>query len=351
MQLSITPYMVFIPLIALLSSCGGSSGDTTTETNNTTDQQKAAQFIIGAKYDDTTTKTTRAETTFGQDADEDGGVWTAITPSNFKVAFKSATLTHKDGTTYALIPDSGTLTNSTVIDLSTDSYVINSSDIPNGEYESISAEIYYHQITMPMNIPVESQVIRVYLSDDDFSAEGNLGHHQGDITLIGADGIEKGWAIGDKPWIVSNVSNIRSETQNGAAGVDQETGHARGYYGDTDLWNNALIDNGFTYYDPNQGSEQDIYNIASPLNLTVTDDSQFEVTITFDLTNAWLFEDFDPTGTDGHGVFNPSTGGIQDTNNLNPNSTQLQDAAWYNDTAKNGAEWTPVFDMPTVTQK
>lgn len=354
MQGTFSTFVLIAMIASLLSACGGASttdstADSTTDTD--TSVQKSATITLSAKYDSTSTKSTRAETTLGQDADGDGGVWKAITPSNFKVAFKNITLNGKDGTTYSLIPDTGTLANSQVIDLSTDSHVINADEIPNGVYDSISAEIYYYQITMPINIPVASQVIRIYLSDDDFSQEGNLGHHQGDITLIGADGTEKGWARGGEAWLPSTVSTTRSAEHNGAGGSDTETGHARGFYGDTDLWNNAIIENGFTYFDPNQGSNQDIFKIASPVNLTVSDDSQFEINVAFDLTDAWKFEDFDQVNTDGYDVFNPGTGGINDTNNLNPNGTQLQDAAWHNSTTNNGAEWTPVFDMPTVTQK
>lgn len=351
MQSLFFKFLIMTLSTSLLSACGG--GDNTSSTSDPTDTtaQKSAQFTLSAKYDTTTTKSPRTETTIGQDADGDGGVWRAITPSNFKVAFKSITLNNKNGTHYSIIPDTGTLANSKVIDLSTDNHSINSDDIPNGDYESITAEIYYYQITMPINIPTASQVIRVYLSDDNFSQEGNLGHHQGDITLIGADGIEQGWANGGGAWTESNASTSRSADQNGAAGVDSETGHARGYYGDRDLWNNAIIQNGFTYFDPNQGSTQDIFKVVSPLTLTVSDESQFEITITFDLTNAWQFEDFDLINTAGYGVFNPATGGIDDTKNLNPDGTKLQDAAWYNTTIENGAEWTPVFDMPTVTQK
>lgn len=348
MQGSFPTIMIITLFISLLSACGGDSNSTE---NSSTPVQKSAQITLSAKYDTTTTKSTRAETTLGQDSDADGGVWRAITPSNFKVAFKSITLNNKNGTTYSLIPDSGTLANSQIVDLSTDSYVINSDDIPNGDYDSISAEIYYYEITMPINIPVQSQIIRVYLSDDDFTQEGNLGHHQGDITLIGADGIEKGWAKGGEAWLPSNASTSRSADHNGAAGVDSETGHARGFYGDSGLWDTALTENGFTYFDPNQGSEQDIFQIASPLNLTVSDESQFEINIAFDLTNAWRFEDFDLVDTAGYEVFNPATGGINDSNNLNPDGPTLQDAAWHNSSTNNGAEWTPVFDMPAVTQK
>lgn len=352
MQGSFTTILIITIFTTLLSACGGDSAATeNTDLNTTTTTQKSAQVTLSAKYDTTTTKSTRAETVLGQDNDEDGGIWRAITPKNFKVAFKNMTLNHQNGTTYSLIPDTGTLTNSKVIDLSTDSFIINSDDIPNGDYESISAEIYYYQITMLINIPNKNEIIRIYLSDDDFSQEGNLGHHQGDITLIGDDGIEKGWAKGGEAWLPSTASPNRSADHNGASGTDSETGHARGFYGDTNLWNQALIQNGFTSFDPNQGSNQDIFKITSPLNLTVTDESQFEIQVTFDLTNAWQFEDFDLEGTAGYKIFNPGTGGIDDTKNINPDNTQLQDAAWYNDTAKNGAEWTPVFNMPTVTQK
>lgn len=334
-----------LSFVFFLSACGGSS----TEPNDTP-ITKSTKVTMSANY--TTAQSTRSESIIGQDSDGDGGVWRAITPSNFKVAFKKLTLNNSNGTVVELIPDKSTLSNSTVIDLSSQVQTISSSDLPDGIYNGISAEIYYYQITMPINIPQAEQTIRVYLSDDDFSQEGSLGHHQGDITLTDASGIEKGWAKGGEPWILTNLNTTRTADNNGAGGQDAETSHYRGFYGDTSLWNNPLVINGVTIYNPVQGANQDILAITFPLSLTVSSTSNFEINIAFNIENTWLYEDFDASGTAGYAVFNPGAGGFTTTNTaLNPPSNLLQDASWHNDSTGVGAEWTPVFNVPIITIK
>lgn len=344
---------VFILLLSalLLSACGGSSDSSSdgSSANNDDKTVKSTRFVLEADYTSPWVKNFVKEAQVeGQDQDGDGGVWTEITPTNFKVAIKRVKLIQNDGTVLDLIPDAGTLANSQVYDLSTDSITVSADEIPNGTYQYIEFEIYYFQITMNMNIPAAEQTIRVYMSDDNFPAEGELGHHQGDITLINADvTTEAGWARGGEPWTVNHVDTTRTAAQNGAAGTDTETGHDRGFFGDSTFWNNGYSG----VFDPEQGANQDIFTVNSPIGLTVEDDTDITISLIFHLTDTWGFEDFDPEGTDGHGIFNPGAGGVTDANDLdgdNDIEDKLQDGSWYNDGTDASAEWAPIFRIPII---
>src|SRR3990167_8599725 len=128
----------------------------------------------------------------GLDCDGDGGVVAHITPSRYALAFKRATLVPADvggvdAESVDLIADTGTLALSEVVDFTEDDssesiISIDSADLPAGTYSGVEVELYYFQLTFPVS--GTEQNVRVYMSDDDFDAEGNLGHHQGDITFI-----------------------------------------------------------------------------------------------------------------------------------------------------------------------
>lgn len=232
-----------------------------------------------------------------QDCDGDGGIIRYITPSAYKVAFKRLAFENEDGDLVDVIADTGTLANSVVLDLTT-AITLTDLDLPVGEYPDYYAEIYYHELTMPLYDPANPATIRVYVSDDDFPAEGNLGHHQGDITLVGAAGNELGFVPAGELWQTGFLEAARG-TINGAGGTDPQTGHLRGLYGDPDLWNHP---------DAMQGPNQDILIIEGELDLeVVAGDDQTTVTFTFDVQDAWFFEDFD-----NDQWFNPCESGNQD---------------------------------------
>ena len=194
----------------------------------------------------------------GLDCDNDGGIIRYITPSSFKVAIKRLTFLKDDGDTVEIIPDTVTLADAKVYDLTSEVSLFQEY-IAAGNYPTFEAEFYYYEIQMEMNDPPLTQSIRVYLSDDDFPEEGNLGHHQGDITLIDADGIEIGWVQGCEPWEESGLQAYRGNIS-GAGETDPETGHLRGLYGNMELWNQQNF---------MQGSGQDIYVTKGVLGLTI----------------------------------------------------------------------------------
>jgi hypothetical protein len=153
--------------------------------------------------------------------------------------------------------------------------------------------MYYFQMTFP--VAGVTQNVRIYMSDDDFASEAadriGLGpHHQGDVTLIGDDGVEDGWV--DFTWLTANLAATRENTsdspQNGVAGMDSETSHWRGFFGNADLWNAAAL---------NQGADQDIYifglDFGTPLEIpdpaTITD--MTTITATFSVADTFYYED------------------------------------------------------------
>lgn len=244
------------------------------------------------------------------DCDNDGGIVRYITPSAYKIAFKRLAFENADGDLVDIIADTGTLANAEVLDLTTE-ITLPVQELPVGDYEDYYAEIYYHELTMPLYDPSNPQTIRVYVSDDDFPAEGNLGHHQGDITLLDNSGTEIGFVPAGDLWQVAFLVPGRGII-NGAGGTDPETGHLRGLYGNLDLWNNP---------DAMQGPGQDVFILEGELDLTL-EDAGVTVTFSFDVQDAWFFEDFD-----NDQWFNPCEAGNQDGC---------------------GGEWSPVFNDPDV---
>lgn len=247
-----------------------------------------------------------------QDCDGDGGIIRYITPSAYKVAFKRLAFENADGDLVDVIADTGTLAGAEVLDLTT-AITLPELNLPAGEYPDYYAEIYFHELTMPLYDPENPATIRVYVSDDDFPAEGSLGHHQGDITLVDAANNELGFVPPAELWQTDFLAAARG-TINGAGGADPETGHLRGLYGNTDLWDrpNAM-----------QGASQDIFILEGELNLILSADSgETTVAFTFSVQDAWFFEDFD-----NDQWFNPCENGTQDGC---------------------GGEWSPVLTAPDV---
>jgi len=246
----------------------------------------------------------------GLDCDGNGGVVRYITPTSFKVAIRSLVFIDTTGQALDVIADTNTLADSIVLDLS-QPVTLETPMFPPGAYPTYRVEIYYFELQMPLYDSNVLKTLRVYMSDDDFPTEGNLGHHQGDITLIGEDGTEQGFVDTGALWQTAFLKQTRS-TINGAGGVDTETGHLRGLYGDQTLWNES---------DQMQGGDQDVFQIVGPLNLVI-DGSRKTVTFSFDVKDTWFFEDFD-----NNQLFNPCENGTQDGC---------------------GGAWSPLFNDPEV---
>ncbi len=324
-------------LLLVLSFVGCNATTNTTSTATTglkltmaADFSKAAALVeslTAADCGGQTPPTTSDSPSFaaGVDCDADGGIVSFITPSKYSIAIKRASLVKSDGTLVDLISDTGTLVKSQVVDFtsaanSKDIITLSPSSLKAGSYSGIRAEIYYFQMTFPVAGVIRN--VRIYMSDDDFPAEGSLGHHQGDITLVNDSGTtELGW-VGPS-WSDAGLTTTRGAPQNGAGEKDTETGHDRGFFGDKTLWNAA---------DFTQGASQDIYKqtLGFPATLSIPDittiTSLTAVTMTFSVANSWYYEDFAPQGT---GFF-PGVGG---------------------EAAGVGAEWAPLVPVPGLSVK
>lgn len=323
--------LLFLAVILLFVACGSGSGGTgdtasTIPGSNITEGLNftaAANFSASAvaSVSKSALKTTTGvcadlpdltmdgpALTNGLDCDGDGGRAAHVTPSKYALAFKRVTLlAQSGGTNIDIIADTGTLARSDVVDFtdgdSTESVVtIDASDLSAGTYTGIEAEIYYFQLTF--SVAGVTRNVRIYMSDDDFSAEGSLGHHQGDVTLVNDDGTELGWV--DYTWALENLATSRSDNQTGAGGTDSETGHARGFFGNDEFWNAAPL---------RQGANQDIYietlTFDSPLVVpdpsTITDITT--ITATFSVADTFYYEDFPPYDSTDYPGFYPDTGG------------------------------------------
>ncbi|MBI1908641.1 MAG: hypothetical protein HYS22_00515 [Deltaproteobacteria bacterium] len=252
----------------------------------------------------------------GLDCDGDLGVVAHVTPTKYSLAFKKVVLkAQTGGTDINLIADTGTLAKSEVVEFtSTDSsksvITIAPGDLTAGTYTEIEAELYYFQMTFP--VAGVTQNVRIYMSDDDFAAEaadriGLGGHHQGDVTLVGDDGVEEGWI--DYTWTTANLMKTRPTVMGGAATSDPETTHDRGFFGDNSFWNTATLTQGanqdiyIATYDFDTGKELVIPDPTTITNLTT-------VTVTFSTADTFFYEDFAPFGSNASFPgFYPDTGG------------------------------------------
>lgn len=251
----------------------------------------------------------------GLDCDSDGGVLQYITPSKYKMAIKRLSLVAADGTKVDIVADTGTLANAQVADL-TSVFTFDPSSIAPANYPGYEAEIYYVELVMPLYDANSPQTIRIYLSDDDFPAEGNRGHHQGDVAVIDDQGQELGLFTPGLKWEAGSLQAASTNAQRPGS-TDSETGHQRGQFGDVNLWTEARFV---------QGPNQDIFILREGLGLTPTGTGN-TVTFSFNVKDCWMYEDFD-----NNLLFNPC-------DNPNPN---LADACHA------GAGWAPLFAKPEV---
>lgn len=324
--------------IALCAHCGSSSSTTPAPAaatgialNTAADFSASAAASISRGLTKTTTGACSDRSdlsmddpilTDGLDCDGDLGKVAHNTPTKYAIAFKRVSLINNDDPNVAnidLVADTGTLANSEVVNFTTDDtsesiITIEPGDLTAGTYTGIEAEMYYFQMTFP--VAGATQNVRIYMSDDDFTAEAanriGLGpHHQGDVTLIGDDGVEDGWV--DSTWLSENLSTTRenqSESpQNGVAGMDGETLHWRGFFGNADFWNATPLV---------QGANQDIYlftvDFGTPLEIpdpaTITDLTT--ITVTFSVADTFYYEDCPPYGAAADATypgFYPGDGG------------------------------------------
>lgn len=316
-------------LVAIHSCGGGGSSASSTGASQTAVTMKADFSVAGASLlkpfriaaphlttcPSGTSLMDGPEYVAGLDCDGDGGTTAFLTPLTFKVAVKRLSFIKSDGS-IDIVPDSGTLAQATVFDI-TSQVTISQLALTAGLYTGIEAELYYYEITMPLNSnPTLTQSIRVYLSDDDFPAEGSLGHHQGDITFIDQNGVELGWVGVGIPWTVASLQTTTALVTR-PGGTDPETGHQRGLFGNGDLWDQASFQ---------QGASRDVFTVSVSLGgIPLSADVIKNVSLTFNVKDSWFWEDFDADGN-----FNPCEGGAQDA-------------------CASNAEWAPIFNLPALT--
>ena len=212
------------------------------------------------------------------------------TPTAYKIAFKSIYLTDGTNKVYYINHshlsdvDSGSIlpfTSAAATAQITAPAGFALTSVPT----AVGWEIYYFELTLTLY--GQSQVIRIYMSDDDFTSEGAKGHHPGDITFIDATGTER-WAKGGFNWVsdLSSTTLSRGTFANGAGGIDAQTGHAHGMFGDSTFWNTqAKIKESATYdyyYD-------EISFGSTKASLATS------VGATFDISNTWFYDKYDDT--------------------------------------------------------
>lgn len=243
----------------------------------------------------------------GKDCDGDLGIVAHVTPSQYAIAFRRISFTPADETSEQIdfVADTGSLITSEVItftsgDTTETVETLGTDDLQAGTYSGVEAVLYYFQLTFPVSGTTRN--VRIYMSDDDFAAEGNLGHHQGDITFIDDEGNEEGWV--DSTW--TETTTTRGEEQNGAGEVDMETMHERGFFGNEDFWNAT---------DQVQGSGADNFLMSLEFDepLTIPDPSTLTdlttITATFSTADTFYYEDFAPQDTEAFPGFYPADGG------------------------------------------
>jgi len=322
---------ILLLMLSLVISCGGSSdsGDNGDD-DDTTETTSGLRLVTAGDFDSSASQASllfrAARVTTGQcldleapitqddpiledglDCDADGGLVAHVTPTQYFIAFKRVSLLGSDGNTsdIELVADTGTLANSEVVEFtendSSESLVtINPDDLAAGTYSGVEGELYYFELTFP--VAGSTRRVRIYMSDDDFPEEGNLGHHQGDITFIDENGDEEGWI--DSTWTATATE--RGEEQNGAGGVDPETGHDRGFFGNEDLWNQDSLQ---------QGPNEDLYVMELDFDdpLEIPDPSEIDdlttITLTFSVADTFFYEDFAPQNTAEFPGFYPANGG------------------------------------------
>lgn len=344
-----TRIMIFIMFVWTVAgvACGSSTTTTTDATPSVgyvltteADFTASASASLAAKFLKTTTAQCGDITTDddpenpmddpiladGQNCDGDLGIVAHVTPSQYAIAFRRISFIPADETSEQIdfVADTGSLATSEVItftsgDTTETVETLGTDDLQAGTYSGVEAVLYYFQLTFPVSGTTRN--VRIYMSDDDFAAEGNLGHHQGDITFIDDEGNEEGWV--DSTW--TETTTTRGEEQNGAGGVDIETMHERGFFGNEVFWNAT---------DQVQGSGADNFLMSlefdDPLTIpepsTITDITT--ITATFSTADTFYYEDFAPQDTEAFPGFYPATGG---------------------EATSEAAEWAPLAPTATIT--
>jgi len=234
------------------------------------------------------------------------------TPTQYNIAFKSIFLKTEEGERVYLFDHDGlnSIPKEKIFEFDSDNNAPIQIVLPEGTtaitgVTGIGFEIYYVEIELKAyGAP---RLIRIYMSDDDFAHHGNGGHHQGDITYQ-ENGTEY-WAQGATNWFTGELSS-RGAYANGAGGIDPETGHERGMFGNEMLWNSPEF---------MQGANNDIFVLERGIS-----GSGSSLTLTFDVTDTWSFEDYD-----GDGSFDPCEAEIPP----------------YIEACSVDAHWNPVFPL------
>ena len=220
---------------------------------------------------------------------------TAFTPDAYTAAFQRLSAVARDGIVYDWFI-SETLAGSRVVDFTTADPIeaIGDLPIPPDQVQRLEMVIYYLQLRVP--ISGQARTIRIYLSDDEVTGEGQ--HHQGDITEVGADGAEIGWLTA--PYFeVSPVRTLAAGAQNAEGGpvsVDPDTGHQRGLFGDLYLWDVAHSEDAWLQLAP---------IVGTPLEPALLTQAIEDLTVRFNVTNTWIFHDVDGDGQFTPGVDTP----------------------------------------------
>lgn len=240
----------------------------------------------------------RLDVNFGSSAksslkSKDDTPMTNETPEDYYIAVKSVTLIGEGETSDHIIFDNGSLDLSEIYEFTAADNPISllqGTDIPEGNYNSVKLEIYYLQMNIAISTGergIERRNFRIYMSDDDM-------HQPGDMTQIN-DGTEIGWLLGEgqAPNMDPVTPRSAAYTENGDGiswyNFAGKSGQNYGPFGDVTFWSTA---------------PQPIYYVNTQFAFESTDGQT--MIIEFDVSDCWKFQDKDSDGAFGYGDLDPA---------------------------------------------
>jgi len=217
----------------------------------------------------------------------------SYTPTAYSIGLKKAVLIGKNGTADFTLFDNVNLSDSEEYSFissnnNAQSILETGNTIPTGEYNALEIDLYYLQMTLDVYLSGSGTSVdrnmRIYFSDD-AELEGGL-HQPGDVTVIGDDGVENGWLMGNAYGDFTGMSPRTAAYQDISGQWMDFAGKNAGDYGpfgDVQFWSEVT---------------QPVYTTSIPFNLEST--NARSILVEFDVVGTWNCDDIN-----GDGYFNP----------------------------------------------
>jgi len=243
---------------------------------------------------------TKVKATFGDAKSTNGDIIISQTPSEYQIGLYSATLIGTDGTSSYPLFNENDLSNSQIFNFTNGSINIDMSGgttIPDGSYVSFELGIYFLQMRLQIattNRGIEWRNMRIYFRD-----HGEI--KRGDVVQVDGQGNIQGWLFGEGqlPDFDPVKPRINAYTHNGD-GISwymfaDKLSQTFGPFGNMSFWNSV----------PNPYNKHVAFSFQESEGQTLI--------IDFNVTNCWVFGDFN-----GDGYF-----GGHDLNPINPSPWQM----------------------------